>query len=114
MGNSQHWVAFERIVTVLLASGALHDVNAEGMMHATPLGLVARDLQAKNPLWLAMALLHPAVQVSLQAGVSARAAHGSQAAELLQLAGNGRRSSYRSRSQDDAGHTDGSSQHKAG
>ena len=64
MGNSQHWVAFERIVTVLLASGALHDVNAEGMMHATPLGLVARDLQAKNPLWLAMALLHPAVQVS--------------------------------------------------
>ena len=63
MGNNEHWVAFERIVTVLLASGALHNMDAQGMMPATPLGLVARDLQAKNPLWLAMALLHPAVQV---------------------------------------------------
>ena len=62
-GSNEHWVAFERIVSVLLASGALLDVNVQGMMYATPLGLVARDLQANNPLWLAMALLSPAVQV---------------------------------------------------
>ena len=63
MAHSEHWVAFERIVDVLLRVGALRPADERGMLAATTLGRVARDLQAQNPLWLALAMLQPAVQV---------------------------------------------------
>ena len=60
---SEHWSAFERIVSVLLQAGALMPPDEHGRLHATTLGRVAREMQSQNPLWLAMAMLHPAVQV---------------------------------------------------
>ena len=52
-----------RLTVVDLQVGALQPADERGMLHATQLGEVARDLQAQNPLWLAMALTHPGIQV---------------------------------------------------
>ena len=54
------WRSFEALVACLVASNALE----ADTLKALPLGHIARQIHGENELWLAIVLMHPAVQVS--------------------------------------------------